>query len=127
MMKKLNKNTIKMIEKIVQDMTEGNITPLEAVELINSRIGGITRVDYKEGKKFSIANHRDKISVNRNGLNKDQRQLLAELAAIAYLQAQRNGNPRPGEVHLDKGLSSKHYVEQFREYAGGLVAKYSAA
>ena len=65
---KLKTKLMKMIEDIVRRMTEGEINPLEAVREIDKTIGGITRVDYKQGKKFSnrkdlalwlLNNHKD--------------------------------------------------------------------
>jgi len=116
-----------MIEIIVQRMTEGNINPLQAVREIKAVLGKINSVSCKDGIKLTISDERNRHSVNQTGLNKQQKALLGEFAALAYLQAQADGSQRPGEVHLGKGLSTKHYAEGFKQYAGRVRQRYSVA
>ncbi|VVB77854.1 Uncharacterised protein [uncultured archaeon] len=120
---KMMKKIKKMIETIVISMKARRINPLEAVRQIEAAIGGITAVNYRKG--LTIQNHTRRESIDTRGLSKKESKMVDELATLAYLQAQRNGSRTPGEVHLDHGLSSKHYAKQFKEYAGGLVEKYA--
>lgn len=118
------RKAVEMIEKVIDRMMNREINPLQAVNQIDIAIGGVTAITYRRG--LTIQNHSTRESVNTNGYSKKELKLLDELAAILYIRAQQNGSIKPGEVHLDKGLSTKHYAKAFREYAGGLVARYSA-
>ena len=80
---------------------------IQAVEYIDSVIGGITAVRFNAGKRFTISNHNFSVSIPcREG--KRQERIYA-LAYAGYLKAQQNGSIKPGEVHIGKGLSTKHH------------------
>jgi hypothetical protein len=108
---------------ILKRVYASELTPLQAVLETDRAIGGITGVDLRVG--LTISNHRDKISVQREGLGKKETQKLEEYATLAYWKAQRNGSLRPGEVHIGRGLSSKHYAGNFRAYQNELLANYA--
>lgn len=105
-------------------MREKKITPLEAVRQVEAAIGQIKAVNYRKG--LTIQNDTVRESVDTRGLSRQEVRIVDEFAVLAYFQAQRNGSLRPGEVHLGRGLSSKHYARQLRQYAGGLAEKYAA-
>ena len=111
------------VEGILERVYSQEINPLQAVLETDRTIGGITGVDLRVG--LTIANHRDKISVRREGLSKRESRQLLEFATLAYWKAQQNGSQRPGEVHLGKGLSSKHYAQHFKAYQTELLQAYS--
>ena len=111
------------LNRILTRVYASELNPLQAVLETDSAIGGITRVDLRVG--LTIANHRDKISAQRRGLSKKQIQKLEEFATLAYWKAQGNGSIRPGEVHLGRGLSSKHYADSFRTYQNELLVDYA--
>jgi len=123
-MLKLKYKIQKMIEEIIDRLVQEQINPLQAVRLIDNAIGGVQGVQYR--KNMTIESPTDRESVSTKGLNRKQMKFLVELAALAYLQAQQNGSLRPGEVHLNRGLSTKHYSKEFKEYAGALMQKYAA-
>ena len=111
------------MEQTLNALYKGDLNPLEAVREADAKIGGITGVILRDG--MTLQNHTKRISISRKGLTKRQENRLREFAALAYWQAQRNGSITPGEVHLDKGLSSKHYAKAFREYTSSLLARYN--
>ena len=112
-----------MIKEILKRMQRREITPLESIKEIDTEIGGITGVIYRNG--FTIQNHNKRVSIQNSGLDKKQAQRLQDLAVLAYWQAQQNGSRMPGEVHLGKGLSTKHYAEDFRKHVQNILIKYS--
>lgn len=101
----------------------GELTPLQAVLEIDNEIGGITGIDHRVGT--NIRNHTQKISLERKGLGRKEMQKLEEFATLAYWKAQRNRSLFPGEVHLGKGISSKHYKANFQAYQQTLLATYA--
>lgn len=142
------------VNQILARVYQGRINPLQGVLEVDRAIGGITGVDHRVGTtenlgsyttsspKFSdktiwkkgnlnnqivynIRNHRDKISLQRNGLGRQDISRLGEFAALAYWKAQRNGSCFPGEVHIDKGRSTKHYKPSFLVYQNQLLAEYA--
>ena len=44
--------------------------------------------------------------------------------AISYYQAQQNGSKRPGEIHLRRELSTKHYAQGLRDYTQKVLIQY---
>ncbi len=111
------------VNGILKRVYSGELNPLQAVLQTDAAIGGITGVDMRVG--LTISNHRDKISVQRQGLGKRETERLEEYATLAYWKAQQNRSLRPGEVHLGRGLSSKHYAQSFRTYQENLLQSYS--
>ena len=98
------------IKSIQRECLEGKIRVADAVSQINEAIGGITRVDFKEGKKFKITNHDAMFGLDIVGLKRRQGDLLHGMAVLAYSQAQENGSIRPGEVHISKDASTKDHM-----------------
>ena len=129
-MKKLKIKLIKMIQDLVQRMTEGELNPLQTMRAIDARLKGVNYVKYGTGPKKSV-----KIKGKGGEGNirvcgdRKTRERLIELAVLGYRQAQLNGNyQHPGEVHVSAELSSKHHQngrDQFRDYTEGLVTRYS--
>ncbi len=113
------------VNQIFSQVCEEEINPLQAVLRVNQVIGGITGVDHRVGT--SIRNHLNKISMRRSNLGKKEREKLEEFATLCYWVAQRNQSTRPGEVHLGRGLSSKHYKQGFQNYQNTLLSRYSQA
>lgn len=105
-------------------MYQRKMNPLEAARVIDKQLGGITGVIVREG--ITLQNHTKRLSLQRAGLSKKEQKLLEECAVLLYAIAQQNGSHTPGEVHLEKGLSSKHYASAFRDYIQKLFTKYNA-
>lgn len=99
------------MEVIQKKCLNGEISPIYAIDSIDSLIGGITRVYFKEDLKFRIDNHIKRFSLEYNG-KKSQRDSIYGLAVAAYFKAKENGNMFPGEVHIDRGISTKHYMDR---------------
>ena len=108
---------------ILKRMYRKELNPLQAVIETDKAIGGITGVNNRVG--LTIANHLDGISAQRKGLGKRERLKLEEFATLAYWMAGRNGSIKPGEVHLGRGISSKHYKPEFKAYQNQLLATYA--
>jgi hypothetical protein len=106
------KKRAKTIEKLCHN---GKISPLDAVEDINELLCGITRVEYKQGKKFKIYNHNNKVSLQYEGMNKKAMGRVQHMACLAYNMAQENGYHHCGEVHISRDISSKHHKGGFYE------------
>ena len=104
---------------------DGSTSLVEAVREMNSIIpGGLAQVHYQTGLRFKVGNDGTAIreDLQYTGLNKRQKKLNEGLAVFAYFQAMQNGSRIPGEVHIDKGVSTKHYKGGIE----GLVRKYVA-
>ncbi len=125
MIKKIKQKITKMIKGIVKRMLKKEINPLEATLEVDSTSGGVEGVTYRKGFTVQTKGRRD--SVNTRGLSKKEIKIMQEFAALLYHQAQQNGEMRPGEVHLGKGLSSKHYAGGLRDYTNSLLLAYSTA
>ena len=97
------------VRVIQKQCLEKTIGVAEAVNQIDESIGGITRVDFKEGTKFKITNHVAMFSLDCRGLNRKQTDLIHGMAVLAYFQAQTNGSLFPGEVHISPNASTKHH------------------
>lgn len=105
---------------------EGKLNPLEAVRLLDAEIGGITAVTWNPGAgNYRITNHEVIVPLPMRNSDKREQERLQEVATLAYWMAQQNRSIRPGEVHIAKGLSSKHYADSFRNYQAELLAKYN--
>jgi len=107
------------VKEIGEKCLNGEISPLNAVNSIDSVIGGITAVYFNNGMKFKIDNHKYRFKMQFNG-KKSQMQLIYALAALSYYKAQKNGSLKPGEVHIGPGISTKHYVAGINE----ILARY---
>lgn len=107
----------------LKNLYEGRINPLEAVMLVDKKLNGIRGVILRKGLTIETAERR--MSISLRGLDKGQERKLEEFAALAYWKARKNRSPRPGEVHIEKGLSSKHYAEAFRAYTNSLLIRYT--
>ncbi len=99
------------------------LNPFEGVLEADRQIGGITGVIFKVG--LTLANHIGKISAQRKGLGRREVKKLEEFATLAYWKAQQNGSIRPGEVRLEKGISTKHYKGGFQVYQNQLLNAYA--
>jgi hypothetical protein len=117
---------VKMENQTLEQAREGKINPLEAVRLLNTEIGGITAVTWNPGAgNYKIINHNVKIPLPMRNSNRKEQERLEEVAVLAFWMAQQNGSLKPGEVHIDKGCSSKHYKKRFLEYTTSLLAEYN--
>jgi hypothetical protein len=99
---------------IQTECLEGKVGVAEAISQIDEAIGGITHVEFKDGKKFKIANHEAKFGLEFRGLRKKQMPILYAMAVLAYYQAQTNGSTQPGEVHISQTASTKHHMDGIR-------------
>ncbi len=94
---------------IERECLNGRITPAKAADQIDVAIGGITRVEYKDGLKFKVDNHSCRIGMTSSGIKKGYVSRLRALAVAIYYKAMTNGSQFPGEVHIGPGASTKHY------------------
>ena len=115
-----NKTLDMQIEEIEQKCIDGEIKPIDAVSSIDSRIGGITCVVFKNGSKFKVYNHNHIFALNYVAGKKLMKNIYG-LAVAAYFKAKDNGSIRPGEVHIDRGISTKHYMPGIIEIYNGLT------
>jgi len=104
-----NKELEQRVRGIENDCLNGKLHPILAAEEIDRAIGGITRVEYKPGLKFKIDNHTKRVGLDFKGYTNRQTERLYDLAIATYMKAQS------GEIHLSKGLSSKHYMQGIRD------------
>jgi len=107
------------IKEIQKKCMNGEINPIYAMDSIDSLIGGITRVDFKEGLKFKIDNHNKRFAFNYNA-KKSQMDAVYGMAVAGYFKAKENGSIFPGEVHIDRGISTKHYMQGIRDFYNGM-------
>ncbi len=111
------------VKNIARNVGRKKINALEAALQIDKTIRGITGVTYKTGKVLTIRNHSNKFSIDERILGK----VASELAVIGYWRAEQNGSKEPGEVHIGKGCSTKHYKEGFRNYQQQVLQAYNTA
>jgi len=112
------------MEQAIRELASGETNPLEATIRLDLEIGGITGVKWNPGTgQYTIYNHTARVQLPVRGANKREYKKLQELAVLAYLQAQRNGNWKAGEVHLSHEFSSKDH--HFKEQALAIRARYS--
>lgn len=95
--------------QIFQQCLDRTLEPEQAVDAIDTEIGGITAVHFKAGKLFTICNHTQCYSMPYRGLGNRQEKMAQNLAYMAYRRAQMNGNPRCGELHIGRYASTKHH------------------
>lgn len=105
------------IRNIQRTCLDGTMSVAEAVELVNSAIGGITRVDYKADTKLKLTNHNMRFGMSVTGWTRRQKERLHELAYGFYVRAQQNGSPQPGEIHIAKFASTKGHRYGLPQYA----------
>ncbi len=103
------------LKSIQKDCLDGRLGVMEAVEQIDQAIGGITRVDFKEGHKFKITNHVAVFPLGVSGYRRREEERLYALAVAAYYKAQQNGSVFPGEVHISAQASTKHHRQGIQE------------
>ena len=118
------------IKKIEKKCLSGNLSPVEAVDQIDLAMGGITSVQYQEGLKFKLDNHNKRVGLEVYGFPKRELKMLHALAVCCYKKAQSNGFTFPGEVHIDKGCSTKHYkpgIDAPYQWATSLSPAYGGA
>lgn len=114
-----------MRNQTLEAARDGKLSPLEATNLIDEEIGGITTAIWNPGAgNYKIQNHDQILKLPTKGADKKQLTRLQELATLAYWKAQQNGSLRPGEIHLGKGCSTKHYKQGFNTYLASLLQNY---
>lgn len=113
------------MEDTLKEMYQGSLSPLEAVLRVDAEIGGITGVVYRKG--LTIQTHSRRFSISSRGLKRRHFTKLQEFIALAYDHAKRKRSIFPGEVHISKGLRSKDYAKEFRDYVTELRSKYATA
>jgi hypothetical protein len=114
-----------MVKQTLQAVRQGSLSPLEAVESLDREIGGITAAIWNPGAgRYKILNHTKIVELPTRGANKKQLERMQEVAALAYWKAQQNKSLEPGEIHLGKGCSTKHYKEGFQAYLANLMQAY---
>tara|TARA_Y100000034_G_C6907887_1_gene421904 strand:+ start:6784 stop:7122 length:339 start_codon:yes stop_codon:yes gene_type:complete len=103
------------IKSIQKQCLERKISVPIAVDRIDETIGGITSCVLKNEKKFKIYNHDEIYSLKINGLRKKQLNILYGIAVLAYFKALQNNSNRPGEVHISRKASTKHYMPGIKQ------------
>jgi hypothetical protein len=99
------------IKSIQKECLRGKIEPHEAVSSIDGLIGGITRAELKEGKKYNLTNHNEVYSLNVKGFSKRELDRLHGMAVLSYFKAKENGSMFPGEIHISKKASTKDHTD----------------
>jgi hypothetical protein len=114
-----------MENQTLQKARQGKLSPLEAVKIVDQEIGGISAAYLNPGaKNYRILNHNQIITLPTRGANKKQLERMEEVLVLAYHKAQENGSLRPGEIHLGKGCSTKHYKKGLNNYINELLQAY---
>ena len=90
-------------------LSQRQMGAVQTAEYIDRVIGGITAVRFNAGKRFTISNHNFSVSIPCKEGKRQER--IYALAYAGYLKAQQNGSMKPGEVHIGKGISTKHHRE----------------
>jgi len=115
------------MENAIRNLLSGKINALEAVQMLDAEIGGITSARWNPGAgQYKIYNHTRSVALPMRGAKRKQAEALQELATLAYRQAQRNGNFQAGEIHIGRDCSSKHHKEGFNAYTQRLLTQYAA-
>lgn len=109
------------IQEIVTKYQAKEIDPIEAVIDINNIIS-IHSVKFKEGFQHTILGERDSYPIP---LKEGKR--AEELAILEYIVAVRNHpeQRRINELHIAKGLSTKHYSEGIKKLIESIKGKYA--
>ena len=98
------------IKSIQRQCLEEKLSVLEAISQIDSEIGGIRSVDFKNRTKFKIHNHNEIYSLDVIGIKNRQLDRLYGMAVLGYVQAQKNGGIYSGEIHISREASTKHHL-----------------
>lgn len=98
------------IKTIQKQCLEGRISVLGAIDKIDSVIGGITSVDFKNGIKFKLYNHNEIYSLDIKGIRNNQLNRLYGMAVLSYSKAVENESIYPGQIHISKYASTKHHL-----------------
>lgn len=109
-MKNIILKKMRQLKQIQRECLTGKLSIPETIERIGEIIGGITRVDFKDGKKFKISNHREVFPLDYN-VRKRYTNRLYSMAVGAYFKARENGSLYPGEVHISREASTKHHMD----------------
>ena len=81
-------------------------------------IGKTPQPHYKPGKKLNLRTTDGKTYRLRHiGLKNKDLARTELLIAQLYLRAKESGLTRPGDLHMGKGRSSKHYLNGLLQYA----------
>lgn len=108
---------------------KGQLSPLEAVQILDDEIGGIVKVTWNPGKRaYKIINPQTTVPIPVRGASKKECKILQDLAAIAYWKAKNNGSHNPGEIHISQECSTKHHRQGpngFNNYLTNLMEKYN--
>ena len=109
------------IYEIIQNYQAGEISPVETVREINE-VSPIQLVKFKSGLQHTIAGERDSYPIP---LKKGKE--AEELAILEYIVAVKNHpeQRRKNELHLAKGLSTKHYSEGIQRLIESIKGKYA--
>lgn len=107
----------------LERLYNGELNPFQAAKSLDTELGGITGVIWKEGLRIETKTKRH--SITTQGLSKKKTQNLQACATLCYWLAQQNESPFPGELHLGPGISTKHYAQNFRTYTQTLLAHYT--
>lgn len=109
------------IKRVIGQYESGEISPVEAVREINV-ISPISFVKFKYGLEHSICGERYSYPISVKDGKKAE-----ELAIVEYIVAVRNRPElwRKNELHLGKGVSTKHYPEKLNKLVEYIKRKYS--
>jgi len=105
-------------QTVYQACLDEKISPEYAIAEIDKYIGGITAAFYTP-QKFTIQNHKGRISFNTQNQSKQKVRIRQQLALLAYLTAQRNGSRLPGQLHISKQASTKDHTKGIEKLLGG--------
>ena len=88
------------------------------IEQLEDCIGKTPQPHYKPGKKLNLRTTDGKMyKLRHTGLKNKDLARTELLIAHLYLRAKESGLARPGELHMGKGRSSKHYLDGLVHYA----------
>ena len=99
------------INSIQRECLEGRISVAEAINQIDTAIGGIARCIFHEGFKFKVINHNEMFPLDFKGIRKKDIDRLYAFVIGLYFKAQENGSIQPGEVHISENASTKHHID----------------
>ena len=89
-------------QQIYHAFVSGRLTPYQAAEALCDTLGGITKVEYIPGQKFTVKNHLCKVSIPEA-----KKQVKPALRLVKSL---KDIHPEIViEAHLGKRASSKHH------------------
>ncbi|MFH1311144.1 MAG: hypothetical protein ABIH65_01930 [Nanoarchaeota archaeon] len=116
-----SRNNREKIREIIEQYKTGNISPVETVKEINE-VSEIQQIKFKTGLQHSIYGERDSYPIPlKNGKKAEELAILEYLVAIRNHPEQRKEN----ELHIGKGLSTKHYSEGIKKMIESIKGKYA--